>query len=102
VFVFVTIELGSRRLVHYGATRNPTEPRVAPQLWEGTPFGDGPQYLIRDNYSKYAASLTRIAAGIGIEVLRTPYRTLKANAVCERFLGSVRRECLDHFLILSE
>jgi putative transposase len=38
----------------------------------------------------------------GIKVLRTPYRTPRANAICERFLGSVRRECLDHFLILHE
>jgi putative transposase len=38
----------------------------------------------------------------GIKELRTPYRTPRANAICERFLGSVRRECLDHFLILHE
>jgi putative transposase len=102
VFVFVIIELGSRRLVHIGVTRNPTESWVAQQLREATPFGDGPRYLIRDNDSKYGASFARVAAGTGIEVLRTPYGAPKANAVCERFLGSVRRECLVHILILSE
>ena len=43
-----------------------------------------------------------VAIGTGIDVLRTPYRAPKANAICERFLGSLRRECLDHFIILSE
>jgi putative transposase len=56
--------------------------------------------LIRDNDRKYGAEFARAARGI--EVLRTPIRAPKANAVCERFLGSVRRECLDHVLILNE
>ncbi len=43
-----------------------------------------------------------MAASSGIEVLRTPYKAHKANAICERFLGSVRRECLDHVLVLGE
>jgi putative transposase len=102
VFVFVIIELGSRRLVHYGVTRNPTDPWVAQQLREATPFWAGPRYLIRDNDNKYGASFAEVAAGTGIEVLRTPYGAPKANAICERFLGSVHRECLDYFLILSE
>ena len=102
MFVFVIIELGSRRLVQYGVTRNPTDEWVAQQLREATPFAQGPRYLIRDNDSKYGATFARVASGTGIEVLRTPYGAPKANAICERFLGSVRRECLDHFLILSE
>jgi len=102
IFVFVMIELGSRRLVHFGLTRNPTDAWVAQQLREATPFGEGPRFLIRDNDRKYGASFARVAEGTGIEVLRTPYGAPKANAHCERFLGSVRRECLDFFLILSE
>jgi len=102
LFVFVIIELSSRRLVYFGVTRNPTDAWVAQQLREATPFAQGPSYLIRDNDSKYGKAFSRVAAGTGIEVLPTPYGAPKANAVCERFLGSVRRECLDHFLILSE
>jgi putative transposase len=102
LFVFVIIELGSRRLVHYGVTRNPTDAWVAQQLREATPFAQGPCYLIRDNDRKYGRLFTRVASGTGIEVLRTPYGAPKANAICERFLGSVRRECLDYFLIMSE
>ena len=98
----VIIELGSRRLVHFGVTRNPTDAWVAQRLREATPFSQGQRYLIRDNDRKYGKLFTRVASGTGIEVLRTPYRAPKANAICERFLGSVRRECLDHSLILSE
>jgi hypothetical protein len=58
--------------------------------------------LIRDNDAKFGDAFARVADGSGLEVLATPYQAPKANAVCERFLGSVRRECLDFFLILSE
>jgi putative transposase len=58
--------------------------------------------LIRDNDSKFGQDFSLAAKCTSIEVLRTPYRTPRANAVCERFLGSVRRECLDHLLIMSE
>jgi putative transposase len=68
----------------------------------GYPFGQGPKYLIRDNDSKYGARFDRVAAGVGTEFLRTPYRAPRANAIVERFTGSVRRECLDHLLLLSE
>jgi len=52
VFVFVIIELGSRRVVHFGVTRNPTDQWTAQQLREATPYGEGPRYLIRDNDKK--------------------------------------------------
>ena len=102
LFVFVVIELGSRRVVHFGVTRHPTDQWVTQQLRDATPFGQGPRFLIRDNDDKYGDSFTHVADGAGIDVLRTPYRAPKANAICERFLGSLRRECLDHFLILNE
>ncbi len=96
------VALGSRRVVHVGVTRHPTDAWVAQQLREATPFGQRPRYLIRDNDGKYGASFARVAAASGITILRTPHRAPRANAVCERFLGSVRRECLDHVLVLSE
>jgi transposase InsO family protein len=102
VFVLVIIELGSRRIVHFGVTRNPTDQWTAQQLREATPFGERPRFLVRDNDNKYGDLFTQVADGTGIEVLKTPYRAPKANAICERFLGSLRRECLDHFLILNE
>jgi putative transposase len=102
IFVFIIVELGSRRVVHFGVTRHPTDQWTSQQLREATPYGEGPRYLIRDNDSKYGGSFERVAMGTEIEVLKTPYRAPKANAICERFLGSLRRECLDKFLLLSE
>jgi len=83
-------------------TRYPTDAWVAQQLREATPERVAPTYLIRDNDSKFGPDFARVAAASGIEILRTPYRAPRANAYCERFLGSVRRECLDHLLILGE
>ena len=102
LFAFFIIELKSRKVIHVNVTRSPTDSWVAQQLREATPYGAKPQYLIRDNDSKFGSSFARVATTSGIKVLRTPYRTPRANAICERFLGSVRRECLDHFLVLHE
>jgi putative transposase len=101
VAFFIT-ELGSRRVIHVGVTRSPTDTWVAQQLREATAFGQAPQYLIHDNDAKYGVHFTAVATGTGMEVLRTPINAPRANAVCERLLGSVRRECLDHLLIRSE
>ncbi len=102
IYVFFIVELGSRRVVHFGVTRNPTDAWVAQQLREGTAFGWAPRFLIRDRDGKYGDTFMRVAKGTRIEMVKTPYRAPKANAICERFLGSVRRECLDHIFILGE
>jgi transposase InsO family protein len=99
---FFIVELATRRVVHVGVTRHPTDAWVAQQLREATPFGAHPIYLIRDNDRKFGPAFVRGAAASGITVVRTAYRAPLMNAICERFLGSVRRECLDHLLILSE
>jgi len=102
LFAFFIVEHASRRVIHLGVTRHPTDAWMAQQLREATPFGEHPRFLLRDNDSKYGGAFARVAAISGIEVLTTPYRAPQANALCERFLGSVRRECLDHMLVLHE
>ena len=102
VYACFVIALGSRRVVHIGVTRHPTDAWAAQQLREATPFGQHPPYLIRDNDSKYARAFARVAAASDITELRTAYRAPRQNATCERFLGSVRRACLDHILVLGE
>jgi transposase InsO family protein len=57
--------------------------------------------LICDNDKKYEAGFERVAERSGIEVIHTPYRAPLANAICERFIGNIRRECSDHVLVLS-
>jgi len=89
-------------VVHVGVTRHPTDAWVAQQLREATALDRRPRYLLHDNDSKYGPAFARVAAATGIEELRTAYRAPRQNAACERFLGSVRRECLDHVLVLGE
>jgi putative transposase len=102
LFAFFIVELKSRRVNHVGVTRSPSDPWVAQQLREATPFGQAPKYLIRDNDSKFGPSFARVARTSGIKLLKTPVHAPRANAICERFLRSVRQECLDHVLILEE
>jgi putative transposase len=102
VFVFFILELSSWRVVHFNHTRSPNDIWVAQQLREATAFGQRPRFLICDHDSKYGGTFERVAVASRVELLRTPYRAPKANATGERFLGSVRRECLDHLLILNE
>jgi transposase InsO family protein len=102
VFLFFIIEHGSRWVVHVGVTRNPTDAWIAQQVREATPFGEGPRFLICDNDDKFGVQFEHAVAGAGIELLHTPPYAPKANALCERFVGTIRRECLDHILILSE
>ncbi len=102
LFAFFLIELKSRRVIHVGVTRSPSDPWVAQHLREATPYGQAPKYLIRDNDSKFGSCFARVATTSGIKLLKTPVHAPQANAVCERFLRSVRQECLDHLLILEE
>jgi transposase InsO family protein len=64
--------------------------------------GAQPRYIIRDRDDKFGRDFDRVAEGVRARVLKTPVRAPRANAVCERFLGSVRCECLDHLLVLDE
>jgi transposase InsO family protein len=102
LFVFILIELGSRRVAHVAVTTHPTDGWVAQQVREATPWGEGPKYLIHDQDNKYGIRFERAAAGRNIEAIRLPYRSPNLNAVCERFWGSMRRESLDHLPILNE
>ena len=102
LYTFFIVELATRRVVHVAVTRHATDAWVAQQLREATPFGAHPTYLIHDNDSKFGPKFARVAEDSGITIIRTAYRAPLMNAVCERFLGSVRWECLDHLLILGE
>jgi putative transposase len=102
LFAFFIVEMKSRRVIHVGVTRSPSDPWVAQQLREASPYGQAPKYLIRDNDSKFGSCFSRVAATSGIQILKTPYHAPRANATCERFMRSVRQECLDHLLIFQE
>ena len=88
-YIFVVLEQKTCRIVHIGVTQFPTDEWTAQQLREATPWGSGPQYLIRDHDSKYARHFSAVAGGAGIQELKTPDRTPRANGICERFMGSL-------------
>jgi len=102
LFAFFLIALGSRRVVHVAVTRSPSSDWVTQQLREATAWGAGPRFLIRDHDDKFGVRFDAVAKVTGITILRTPMQAPNANAVCERFLRSVRAECLDHMLVLGE
>ena len=101
IYAFFIVDVNAKRVVQVSVTRAPTQAWTAQQIRNATPFGCGPQFIIRDRDDKFGAGFDRIAAGAGARVVRTAVRAPLMNAVCERFLGSVRRECLDHVIILS-
>jgi transposase InsO family protein len=102
IYIFVIMELKSRRIVHTAITLSPTDEWTAQQLREATPWDNRPKYLIRDNDNKFGKKFSAVAKSSGIEELKTPFQAPKANAHCERLIGTMKRECLDHFLILNQ
>jgi transposase InsO family protein len=72
------------------------------QLIEATPWGRKPRHLLRDRDSVYGRHFRQRARRIGIDAIATPIASPRANAVIERFIGRLRRECLDHLIILNE
>jgi hypothetical protein len=101
-YIFVVMHLETRRLLLATATTEPTSDWLAQHLRNLTPPGQAPKFLIRDNDCKFGRSFDSVARGAGIRVIRTPRLAPKANAHCERAIGSIRRECLDHILILNQ
>ncbi len=102
LYIFIIIELKRRRVVHAAVTRHPTDAWTAQQLREATAWGKGPRYLIRDRDKKYGSLFSAVARGTSIKELKTPIQAPRANAVCERFMGSLKRECLDHMFVLHQ
>jgi putative transposase len=101
IHAFVIVHHESRRVVHVGVTEHPTDAWISQQLRDATPFDAKPKYLICDNDKKYRPTFERVAKASGIEVIHTPFEAPRANAICERFVGSLRRECLDHVLVIG-
>jgi transposase InsO family protein len=102
VYAFFLVHLASRRAVHIAATRHPTQAWTAQQLRNATMDGEAPAILLRDRDDKFGSAFDRAAQGVGAKVIRTAVRAPNMNAVAERFVGSVRRELLDHVLLVDD
>jgi len=105
LYVLFFIEHGSRRVHVAVATTSPTESWVTQQArqlaWALGERSVPVRWLIRDRDAKFTASFDEFFRNEGIQIIRTPVRAPRANAVAERFVGTVRRECLDRMLILG-
>src|SRR5437762_1682324 len=102
LYVFVVIEHGTRRLAHINVTANPTADWTLQQLREVVGNGGGHHYLIHDRDQIFAKHLDDSIRALGVEVLRSPIASPKANSTCERVIGTIRRECLDWMIPLSQ
>ena len=102
IYAFFLVAHGTREVVHVNVTRSPTDAWVAQQLREATPYDSAPRFLIRDNDGKFGRDFAAAATSADMDVVPIPPRSPNLNAICERFLGGLRRECLDHVLLLEE
>jgi transposase InsO family protein len=101
LYVLLFIAHGRRELVHLAVTAHPTTAWVWRQLVEATPRGQRPTHLLRDRGEVYGGAF-RSRKALGIETVLTPVRSPRANAVAERVIGTLRRECLDHLIPVDE
>ncbi len=96
--VLLFISHGRRELVHLAVTAHPAAAWVWRQLVEATAWGRRPEYLIRDRDRVYGGDFRDRAKTLGIDTVLTPVRAPRANAIAERVIGTLRRECLDHVI----
>lgn len=102
LYVFVVLSHHRRHIVHFDVTAHPTAQWTAQQLLEALPFETAPRYLLRDREAIYGEKVKRRISALGIEEVITAPRSPWQNAYVERVIGSIRRECLDHAIILNE
>jgi putative transposase len=100
-FALVLLAHERRRIVHVAVTNHPTAAWTAQQLREAFPWDEAPRYLLRDRDHAFTA-WTKTATAMDIEELLTAARSPWQNAYVERFIGSVRRECLDHVIVCTQ
>jgi len=96
LYIFLVFDHARREVLHFAATPNPTMEWVIQQLRETTPFGCQPRYLFRDNDGIYGLGVRAFLISCGILEVRTAYRSPWQNPYIKRFIGTLRRELLDH------
>jgi putative transposase len=102
LYVFVVMEHATCRILHANVTAHPTAAWTLQQLREAIPADHAYRFLIHDRDTIFSQTLDRPVHYLGLKVLKTPPRSPQANALCERLIGMLRRECLDFVIPLTE
>ncbi len=102
LYVFVAMEVGSRRILHTNVAEHPTAEWTTQQFREFLSYDHPYKFVIHDRDCIFSASLDQALRGFGVRPIRTPYRAPMANAYCERLIGTIRRECLDYLIPLNQ
>lgn len=102
LYVFVILSHDRRKILHYNITRHPTDEWTAQQLIETFAWKVSPRFLIRDRDGKFGNRFKARLRHLEIHDIRTSYRSPWQNGYVERVIGSIKRECLDHVIILNE
>jgi hypothetical protein len=101
LFVFIVLEHRRREVLHFGVTEHPSAAWTSQQIVEAFPDRNVPQYLLRDRDRIYGSEVPSRIASLHIEEALTADRSPWQNPYAERLIGSIRRECLNHFVILN-
>jgi len=102
LYGFVIVRIDRRDLIWINVTTNPTAEWIARQITEAFPWDEAPRYLIRDRDRIYSSVVTRRLRAMGIRDKPTAPASPWQNGFAERLIGSIRRECLDHIIVLGE
>lgn len=102
LYVFVIMEVGTRRIAHFNVTDHPTADWALQQFREVITGEEPQQFLIHDRDSVYSSDFDSGLKAMDIKILKTPFRAPQANAFCERLIGTMRRECLDFLIPLNQ
>ncbi len=102
LFVLVILSHDRRRILHFNVTEHPTAAWTARQLLEACGTGNTPRFLIRDRDAIYGKTFRRQVTALKIQDVPTAPRSPWQNAYAERVIGSIRRECLNHLIVLGE
>ena len=102
LYCFFVISHDRRRILHFNLTKHPTSAWIIQQLREAFPFGAAPRFLIHDRDAKYGTEVPAAIRSLKINAVRTSFESPWQNGVAERWVGSCRRELLDHVIALNE
>ena len=102
LYCFFIIAHDRRRILHFNVTRNPTSACVVQQLREAFPYQSPHRHLIFDHDSKFGLDVVTAVSAMGSQPVRTSFRSPWQNGVAERWVGSCRRDLLDHVIVRDE